>query len=377
VGVGVGVRRPPSVLFVGLAYAGHRTRFENLRRHTQLDARIRPTYREVTGWVEGGWIERLPGVPTGARGRLRAVAQAAPIASWPRPDVIWTSVAEAGVPHLWSQLGRLRRPLVHDLDATLDQMESFASRYFDRPPRRGARRVVSQVIERVLWRTTSLFTPWSQWAADGLRRAGIADARIAVLPPGVDLDQWRPRPELRAEDQPGGPLRLLFVGGDFARKGGPLLVDLVGSRFAGRCELDVVTRDPVRAAPGVRVHRAEANSPRLRELYARADLFVLPTQAECFGIATVEALASGLPVVVSDLGGARDLVQPGATGWLVEPSPEALVDALEEALARRAQLGAMGRQARAVAEARFDGRRNDARVVELLLEQAARHRARD
>ena len=54
------------------------------------------------------------------------------------------------------------------------------------------------------------------------------------MPPGVDLDRWR----LPART-PASPLRLLFVGADFARKGGPLLVDVVRSRFRGRVELAV------------------------------------------------------------------------------------------------------------------------------------------
>ena len=49
----------PRVLFLGLEYAGHKTRFRNLEAHTRDDARIRPTYRRVTGWRGGGAIERF------------------------------------------------------------------------------------------------------------------------------------------------------------------------------------------------------------------------------------------------------------------------------------------------------------------------------
>jgi glycosyltransferase involved in cell wall biosynthesis len=114
----------------------------------------------------------------------------------------------------------------------------------------------------------------------------------------------------------------------------------------------------------------------LRDLYRNADLFVLPTRAECFGIAAVEAMASGLPVIFGDVGAARDIVDDGETGWLIEPTAEALARALEYALDRREQLPHMGRRAREVAEERFDGARNDARLVDLLLDQHARWRAR-
>jgi glycosyltransferase involved in cell wall biosynthesis len=164
----------------------------------------------------------------------------------------------------------------------------------------------------------------------------------------------------------------LFVGGNFERKGGDILLDVYRSRFADRCELDIVTPEAVEGGAGIRVHRAEPNSPVLRDLYERADLFVLPTRAECFGIATVEAMASGLPAIVGDVCAARDIVQEGVTGWLVEPTGTALARALEHALEHHARLPEMGRRARIVAEHRFDGRQNDARLVDLLLREADR-----
>jgi glycosyltransferase involved in cell wall biosynthesis len=362
----------PRVLFLGLGYAGHRTRFLNLRDHTARDARIEASYAEVTGWHPSGRLERMPLLPSTIKGRLRALAEASAIAKFPRPDVIWTSALEVVMPHLWTQLGPNRRPFVFDLDCTFDQLEDQAPVYFERPARSGIRRHVLQAMERCVWSTVTKFTAWSNWAADGLRQAGISEDRICVLPPGVNLHQWRPRPDLRAAAD--GPLRLVFVGGDFNRKGGPLLLELMRERFRGRCELDVVTRDAVQDTPGVRVHRAEANSSILRELYARADLFVLPTHAECFGIATIEAMASGLPVIMGDVGGARDIVEPGQSGWLVRPTADSVADAVGEALARRNQLRPMGQRGRALAELRFDGERNDALLVDLLLDQAARAR---
>jgi glycosyltransferase involved in cell wall biosynthesis/GT2 family glycosyltransferase len=362
----------PRVLFVGRGYAGHRTRFANLEAHTRDDPRMRPTYACVTGWTEGGVLERLPLLPGGLKGRLRATLQAAPLATLPRPDVIWTGAAEVSVPYLWAQTGGLRRPLVLDLDWTIEQQEELAPLYFGRAPKRGLRLRLARLNERAVWSRVSLFTPWSNWTAASLRRQGVSEARIRVLPPGVDLDRWRPREG--AAGRADGPLRLLFVGGDFLRKGGDVLLDVFRERLTGRCALDIVTRDALppgaEAIPGVRLHRAEANTPQLMALYAGADLFVLPSRAECFGIATIEAMASGLPVVVGDVGGARDIVDDGETGWLIEAGAAPLAAAVERALAGRAALPAMGRRGRHVAEERFDGRRNDAVLVEWLLELA-------
>lgn len=367
------VAAAPRVLFLGSLYAGHRTRFYNLKAHVEHDPRMRARFAGISGWREGGTVERL--APRRAAGRLRALAEAAPFASPRRPDAIWTSAANAIGPFALAQAGPLHRPLVLDLDWTLEQQEAWASIYFDRPPKRGLAMRAARLQERAVWRGVDVFTPWSQWAADSLRRNGVDERRVRVMPPGVDLGAWTP--QRRAPRDADAPLRLLFVGGDFARKGGPLLIEAMRA-FAGRCELDIVTRDAVDGdAPGVRVHRAEPNSPELKALYASSDVFVLPTRAECFGIATVEAMASGMPVIVSDVGGARDIVDDGDTGWLIAPDDaSALAGAIERALTARDELPAMGGRARAVAEQRFDGARNDAAIVDLVLELVAERRAR-
>ncbi len=363
--------RPQRVLFLGSGYAGHRTRFLNLRQHTRADPRIRATYRMVSGWRDDGLIERMPLLGNGFKGRLRGVYEASTLASLPRPDAVWLGAGEVVTPFLWSQEGPLRRPLVKDLDATFEQLNDWAPIYFGKPPKRGHRLALGLLFERLLWRTVSLFTPWSQWAADGLRARGVPEHRIRVLPPGVDLNEWIPGGDRRQETASSDRLRLLFVGGDFERKGGHLLLDVFRSRFSEQCELNLVTRDSVDVPPGAHLHRYEANDPKLRALYAQSDLFILPTRAECFGMATVEALASGLPAIVSDCGGARDIVTRDVTGWLIEPTHDGIAQAIGRALAERERLPAMGRSARASAEARFDGRRNDQLLVDILLETAA------
>src|SRR5713226_10563745 len=114
-------------------------------RATAGDSRIRPEYRTVSGWVDGGPLERLRFIPAGARGRMRAVVEAAAIARLPRPDVIWTSVDEVLAPYFWSQLGPLRRPLVLDLDSSPEQLEQDAQLYFGRAPHTGARRMLANL----------------------------------------------------------------------------------------------------------------------------------------------------------------------------------------------------------------------------------------
>jgi glycosyltransferase involved in cell wall biosynthesis len=366
------VNARPRVLFLGSGFAGHRTRFLNLQRHVQDDGRVEPVFGLVSGWKDGGLVERLP-FARGARGAIRSALEASSLATMPRPDAIWTAAGTSMTPWLWSQLPPLRRPLVVDFDWTVSQREAWSREYFGRPPRRGMRRALALRQERLLWRAASILTPWSRWAATSVEAAGVPAKKVTVIPPGVDLDAW-PAQTRRARCD--GPLRLLFVGGDLDRKGGQLLADVVSTHFAGRCELDVVTHGDLAPSPAVRVHRASPNTPELRALYERADMFAMPSLADCFGIATVEAMASALPAIVSDVGAASEIVDEGETGWLITPDPASVRAGIERALAQRDRLPAMGARARAVAEERFDGRRNDRAVVDVIVEALAASRSR-
>ncbi len=361
-------RSRPRAAFVGVTYAGWSTRQANLERHVMADGRFEHTFHRVTGWQPGGLIERLP-LPRRARGRLRALEQARGLAAFPRPDVVWTSGQELAAPYAWAFRRPFDCPLVVETDWSIEQQEAFAPAYFGRAARSGLSLKLALWQERIVLGRAHAVIAMSNWAASGLRQAGVPGERVHVIPPGVDLDLWKPA--CREKDT-REPLRVLFVGGTFRRKGGDLLVEAMRGPLAGRCELDIVTRDGVDATGcGIRVHRAEANSPELRQLFERADVFAMPTRAECFGQVFVEAAASGLPMIAGRRGGTSDIVDEGATGWLIEPEMPSLIAALTQALEMRSALPEMGRRARRAAEERFDGRKNDAKLIEMMLDIAA------
>jgi glycosyltransferase involved in cell wall biosynthesis len=106
--------------------------------------------------------------------------------------------------------------------------------------------------------------------------------------------------------------------------------------------------------------------PRLDDLLARWDLFALPSREEAFGIAALEAMAAGRPVVATRVGGLPELIDDGLTGLLVPPDdPPALAAALASLAADPARRARMGEAGRARAATHFAPERMVAAVASL------------
>jgi glycosyltransferase involved in cell wall biosynthesis len=85
----------------------------------------------------------------------------------------------------------------------------------------------------------------------------------------------------------------------------------------------------------------------LTEFYAAIDLFIMPSRSEGWGLTALRAMANGLAVIATNVGGLPELVDHDRTGWLISPdSPRALRDAIETAAADPALLAGYGRNAR-------------------------------
>jgi glycosyltransferase involved in cell wall biosynthesis len=181
-------------------------------------------------------------------------------------------------------------------------------------------------LERALYRDASLvFTRSAHVSRSLIDRYGCAPERTVCVGAGSNA-QVPPRTAERAADGQD----ILFVGVDWERKGGPELAAAFAKVRARhpRATLTIVGCQPALSGPGVRVlGRRPVEEIHLD--YQRADLFCLPTRREPFGVAFVEALHHGLPIVATRIGAVPDLVEHGVNGLLVEPGD---VDALASAL---------------------------------------------
>ena len=264
-----------------------------------------------------------------------------------------------------------RVPTVISLDATPLNFDSQAEAYGHRQQARPVEWAKLRVNRRALAGAAATVT-WSQWAADSLvNDYGMAPDRVHPIYPGVQLSRFRPR--AAGHD---GPLRLLFVGGDFIRKGGLDLLEAVRS-LGGAIEVDIVTSSPgqvpTHPGAGVSVYSGvDPNSAAMADLYGRADVFVLPTRGDCTPLVIAEAMASGLAIVSTTVGSIPDMVSDGRNGILVPPAdPRALAAALASLARDRRRLQEMGALSRRLAEAEHDSVANCRRIFQLMRQAAA------
>jgi len=191
----------------------------------------------------------------------------------------------------------------------------------------------------------------SHWTADDVRRL-YPDCMtpIHVMPDPVRLDlfdrAWIDERQSRASDR----VQCLFIGGDFPRKGGfDLLQAWELGGFAGRADLTLVTGWPLPSVPaGVRVLTGiSAFTPAWSEAWRTADLFVMPTRNEAFGLVYQEAAAAGLPAIGSRLNAVPEIVTDDVTGILVTPGHVGELTAALDRLISSAELRErLGRAAR-------------------------------
>ena len=216
-----------------------------------------------------------------------------------------------------------------------------------------------------IFRAAKLIVCTSNWAAESVRTEyPDCTTEIAVMPDPVQLDlfdaSWAAARHARWVAQPDAKPRLLFVGGDFVRKGGQELLDTWRlGRLWERASLDIVTGWSIPAqmlSPGITVHRdVAAHSDRWRALWRDADVFVLPTREEAFGLVFQEAAAAGLPAIGTRINAIPELIDDDRTGLLVPPrNADALATAINRLLQSATLRYDMGVRARAFIERSAD-----------------------
>jgi D-inositol-3-phosphate glycosyltransferase len=213
-----------------------------------------------------------------------------------------------------------------------------------------------------------------------VRFYGAGSSRIRIVPPGVDLSRFHPIEQSYAKSVIGIQAEhrmILFTGRIERLKGIDNLFRAMAILHQRRADWDwarmcvsVIGGDP--SEEGLRENGEMARLHELRDelglsdlitflgardqdtlqyYYAAADVLVMPSHYESFGMVALEAMACGTPVIASDVGGLSTLVQDGKTGFRVKVNdPEALAKAIERLMDNEARRRRMGHSAACYAE---------------------------
>jgi glycosyltransferase involved in cell wall biosynthesis len=249
-----------------------------------------------------------------------------------------------------------RFEIVHAHDAKAQTISFRAS--LGQPVRRVASRQVAFTPRHPLihrWKyshTCDRVIANSESVRQVLIAAGVPDSRIEVIVPGLEMPkETHSRAKARAR---WGFSRDHFVighAGAFTREKGQDVAleaaSLLSPKFP-RARMLLAGDGPEKS------HLTRHASPiaqlpgfidDLDDFYAALDLYIMPSRSEGWGLTALRAMACGIPVIASNVGGLPELV--AETGWLVPPeSPEALAEAIIQAASNPTRLGELGASAR-------------------------------
>ncbi len=224
-----------------------------------------------------------------------------------------------------------------------------------------------QAETRVIEQASTIVVSTDQEKEDLSRLYGVSPRSVRIIPAGVDLDLFKPvdREDARRSLGIQESNILLSVGRIEPLKGIEILVramallsDLDDSRLVivgGKPQEDdeIKRLKSIAAELGVETRTTFTGTVQQTELpayYSAADVFVLPSYYESFGLVALEAMACGTPVIASRVGGPGSFITSGETGYLVPwPCPEPYAQRLDVLLANPALATAMGKAARAKA----------------------------
>ncbi len=259
----------------------------------------------------------------------------------------------------------MSKPLVHLIHGTLADEYEQGKKGAQSLRGRLANYVMKQQAkqEKAIAQNADVIVTISKYSqAKILEHYGIAEEKIRIVPNGVDIEKFQPSDMVAAKKQfnLGQDPTILFIGSLTPRKGLPYLVEAAktvvkqqaNAKFllVGSGPLKKQIADSVASAglSGNFVFYGNMPHNQLASIYNAADVFVLPSLQEGQGIVLLEAQACGKPVVAFGVGGAKEAVKGGESGFLLElGDTEGLADRLLKLLADNAlrqNMGAAGRR---------------------------------
>jgi len=254
----------------------------------------------------------------------------------------------------YGSLDLMRRvPSIVSIDCTQDCVLQSATSAAER-----ASYVPNIRTDAAVFRRAAAIIATSHWAAASVHeRYPECRTPVHVLPNPVLLEHFDRAwiEKRRARARAGSKPRVLFVGGDFRRKGGfDLLEAWIDGSFHRLATLDLVTNWSISSTLPEGVHlwpHVDAYSAEWQTRWEQADVFVMPTHNEAFGLVYQEAAAAGIPAIGTAHNAVPEIVRDGETGMVVPIGDiAALAGAMHALLASPELRDRMGLRARQLIE---------------------------
>ena len=215
-------------------------------------------------------------------------------------------------------------PIVLATDATLSGLVNYYA-YYSNFLKFSVRE--SLQVEGAAFKNSTLLLLSSEWAAKhAVENYNVPADKVKVLNLGANLENIPDRRDVLSRKKNNEKCKLLFIGVEWERKGGPIAFDtLIELRRLGvNAELTICGVIPPKQYKHEHMKylpyldKKDPNTQNImRELYLDADFFLLPTRAESYGIVFSEASAFGLPIISTNTGGVPTVVVTGINGYLL------------------------------------------------------------
>ncbi|WP_370676037.1 glycosyltransferase [Pleomorphomonas sp. PLEO] len=232
---------------------------------------------------------------------------------------------------------------------------------------------VYELIESVLAMRSDVVVNISNHEQSIAIEAGISETKCRMIYNGVKDKDWMPLPEATR------PKKLLFVGRYDKQKGLDILIEAMKELEKRGYELDIVGGHVVDGGGSAELldyikDWGWQDSAFVAKAMASADVVVMPSRWEGFGLVAIEAMRAGRPVLASGVGGLSEIVVDGVTGILFEPnSPTAIVAAFDRL--SRVDVRDMGIKARLRFEEQFTSLKMNERTCDMYVEARERKRS--
>ena len=223
-------------------------------------------------------------------------------------------------------------------------------------------RVVLPIEKRVIEKESKKIISVSEGVKrEILENYDVPEDKIIVIPNGVDIDEFKPDEERKKSIRERYGIKedeviLMFSGYEFKRKGLRYIIEAL-PQVKGEVKLLVIGKDNPKPYKELALTLGVSDKiifagfvPDISEYYAASDVFVFPTAYEAFSLATLEAVASGLPILATKVNGTEELIEEGYNGFFIKRDPADIAEKINILIEDESLREQMGKNARKTAE---------------------------